>query len=285
MLKLETSKKFKELYNQVPDDKKIIELSDAIGINIVRNYNENNEYFKDGNQMFINLYLNDNFLCGGIQMVKKEKNGEYISINNTNKNYKKRFTNFSFGSEEKIRLTLENNKISVKVQNKELFLNSFVDKLVQNHLSDKLFWIRKKNFFKQIFLKILFFLSDDKYDFVEYYHKIHEWREDKINFQTEEEKELNVKVEPFFHYLKIFKNTLFIFCIISLFILITINNQTIPPTDEISFSNPIFLLLFIIALFLLHFFSVFLHKKKQDKNGFIHKLHNSLLNRNLKLNF
>lgn len=285
MLKLKTSKKFKELYNQVSDDKKIIELSDAVGINIVRNYNENNEYFKDGNQMFINLYLNDNFLCGGVQMVKKEKNGEYISINNTNKNYKKRFTNFSFGSEEKIILTLKNNKILVKVQNKELFLNSFVDKLVQNHLSDKLFWIRKKNFFKQIFLKILFFLSDDKYDFVECYHKINEWREDKINFQTEEEKELNVKVEPFFHYLKIFKNTLFIFCIILLFILITINNQTILPADEISFSSPIFLLLFIIALFLLHFFSVFLHKKKQDKNGFIHKLHNGLLNRNLKLNF
>lgn len=276
-IKIETSKEFRRLYQQMPQDEKIAEIVDGVGITIVRNYDKDTEYFKDKKKMFIRLGLRDNFLIGGIDMVEESKDGLYTIIHE-NKQYRKRFTNFFFGPEEKITLISKDNKTLVKVQNKEISLNEFIDRLIKkNHLRDRLFWARKRNFLKEIFLKILFFLSDDKYDFVEYYHKIGQLEKNKIHYQEKDQKqELKIKEEPFFKYLKIYKNTLFVFCVISFFGLLFLRAKDILSLEELSLSNPIFLLGFIIILFLLHFFSSYLHRKKEDKNGVIYKIYNSL---------
>ena len=144
-LVIKNSKDFKELYQKVPDDEKATEISDAVGITIVRKYNKDSEYFKDGKKMFIKLYLRDTFLVGGINVVEEEKNGIYAIISD-NKKYKKKFTNFFFGPEEKIKFNAENNRVLIKRKNKniEFCLNDFVDLLIENHLSDRLSWARKR---------------------------------------------------------------------------------------------------------------------------------------------
>lgn len=278
---INNSQEFKNLYQKVSDDEKIIEISDAIGITILRNYKKESEYFKDNKKMLINLYLKNNFLVGGINMVEEDQNGLYTIIYDKGK-YKKRFTNFSFGPEENIKFIREEEKILVKVNNKKLFLNEFIERLVNNHLSDRLFWVRKKNFFKKLVLNIIFFLSDDKYDFVKYYHKTHQVKENKIGGDSKTN-ELKIKEEPFFKYFKIYKNTLFIFLIISLFVLVIFQKTGILSPGELTLSNLILLLSFVIILFLLHYLSFFIHKQKQNKRGWIYKLHNSLLNSKFKL--
>jgi len=280
---IKNSEEFKKLYQQVSDDERVTEIRDAVGITIVRNYKKDSEYFKDGKQMFINLYLRGKFLLGSIDMVEKNNEGLYTIIYDSEK-YKRRFTNFSFGPEEKFMLIHEGEKTLVKVNSKKLSLNEFIDRLVENHLSDKLFWVRKKNFFKKLFLSIIFFLSDDKYDFVGYYHKIYRLKEDKVN-DNSRTSELKIKEEPFFKYFKIYKNTLFIFSIISFFILLIFQKMRILSSEELTSSNPILLLGFVIILFLLHYFSSFIHKKKKDKDGWIYGIHNSLFSSKFKLKF
>ena len=278
---IKNSEEFKKLYQKVSDNEKVTEISDAVGITIVRKYNKDSEYFKDGKKMFINLSLRDTFLVGGIDMVEEEENGMYTIIFD-NKKYKKKFTNFFFGPEEQIKFNAENNRVLVKRKNKniEFCLNDFVDLLVKNHLSDRLFWAKKKNYFKRIILRILFFLTDDKYSYVDYYHKIHE---NKIS-EIKKEKEIKIGKEPFFNYFKIYKNMLFILSVILLLcILIPIEKYGLLDEGNFSISNPILLFLFIIILFLLHYFSSFLHIKKRDRKGFIYKLHNDCLNNSFRL--
>ena len=277
---IKNSEEFKKLYQKVSDDKNVTKISDAVGITIVRKYNKDSEYFKDGKKMFIKLYLRDVFLVGGIDMVEEEENGIYTIISD-NKKYKKKFTNFFFGPEEKIKFNPENNKVLVRRKNKsiEFRLNDFVDLLVKNHLSDRLFWIRKKNYLKRIILRILFFVTDDKYNYVDYYHEIHE---NKIG-DIEKEKEIKIGEEPFFNYFKIYKNMLFILSILLFFALILIKKHGFLDGGNLSMSNPILLFLFVIILFLLHYFSSFLHMKKRDKKGFIYKLHKDSLNNSFML--
>lgn len=277
---IKNSEEFKKLYQKVSDDENVTEISDAVGIIIVRKYNKDSEYFKDGKKMFIKLYLRDAFLVGGIDMVEEKKNGIYTIIFD-NKKYKKKFTSFFFGQEEKIKFNPENNKVLVRRKNKsiEFRLNDFVDLLAKNHLSDRLFWIRKKNYLKRIILRILFFLIDDKYNYVDYYHEIHE---NKIG-DIEREKEIKIGKEPFFNYFKIYKNMLFILSILLFFALILIKKYGFPDGGNFSMSNPILLFLFVIILFLLHYFSSLLHMKKRDKKGFIYKLHNDSLNNSFML--
>ncbi len=199
----------KNLYRKTVNDEKVVELSDVNGITIIKKYPENSEYFKDGNKMLIQIYLKDGFIGGRVEMVKADRNGLYSVIES--KKYKKKFTNFSFSQEENIKFDFEDKKILIKRSGRDtkMSLNEFVEILVENHLSDRLFWVRKKNFLKKILLKILFFLTDDRYDFVDYYHKINGIEENRFG-KRKIEKKLKVNPEPFFRYFKIYKNTLFI---------------------------------------------------------------------------
>jgi len=100
---------------------------------------------------------------------------------------------------------------------RERFRNSSVKRKEKQKLSlvqsstiePRLFWVRKKNFLKKILLKILFFLTDDRYGFVGYYHKINGIEENRFG-KRKIEKKLKVNPEPFFRYFKICKNTLFV---------------------------------------------------------------------------
>ena len=149
--------------------------------------------------------------------------------------------------------------------------------LVQSSaIEPRLFWVRKKNFLKKILLKILFFLTDDRYDFVDYYHKINGIEENRFG-KRKIEKKLKVNPEPFFRYFKICKNTLFILFVFLFFGLLLVQKYNLLSQATFSTSSPILLCGFIIILFLCHYFSYFLYTKKRDKKGFIYKLHNSLL--------
>lgn len=277
--KVTNSKEFKKLYKQVSNDEKVTKIIDAVGITIVRKYDEKSEYFKDGKRMFIKLYVRDGFLVGGVDMVEENKRGGYTIFDS--KKYKKKFTNFYFGTEENIKFSLQSNKVFIKRKNKKKIfsLNDFVDLLVKNHLSDKLLWTKKKNYLKKIILKGIFILTDSKYDYVDYYHEIHE---DRIS-DNEKKREIKISKEPFFKYFKIYKNMLFVSFVFLFCMLIIIKKYKLIIEDNFSTSNPILLFSFTIILFLLHYLSSFFHIKKKDREGFIYKLHNSSLSTNFKL--
>jgi len=291
---MKNSKEFKELYQKRADDEKVTEISNAVGITIVRRYNKNREYFKDGKKMFIKLYLEDALFVGGVNMVE-EKRGTYTIFNE--RKYKKKFTNFFFGPEDKVQFNTKNNKILTKKGNKniEFCLNDFIDILVKNHLSDRLFFRRKINKIKIYFLKILFWFMDSKYNWIDYYHKIQK-REQTID-KTNSKENLNLdklSIDPFFNYFRIYRKILFSFIItVTVYLIYSFLNTdscnmrnslcSIFKVENFSIANPILLFIFFIGLFLLHYFSLFLQGEVGYKDGFIYKLHISSLNNSFRL--
>jgi hypothetical protein len=281
------SKEFKKLYKKTSKDEKVVEISDATGFSIIRNYDEDTEYFKDNNKMLIRLYIRDGFINGGIDMVtdKKDEFGGYLIIDK--KKYKNKFTNFHFGKEENIVFDDRDNKVKIKRKGKEykFSVNEFVDLLVKNHLSDRLFWIRKKNYLKRLLLKFIFFLMDSGYSFLDYHDEIHRILYDNRvdNKRDLKKSEIPTIKEPFFNYFRIYKNLLFISSILLLSLLLLIKYFFLLKDEELNASNPILIFSLVVILFLLHYFSEFLSRKKNDKNGFIYKLHNSSLDNRFQL--
>ncbi len=275
---MQDSEEFKIKYKKVENDENITGITDAIGITIVRNYNEDTEYFKDGKQMFIKLYMRGEFMAGGIEMVEKKKDDTYTIFHDREK-YKNKFTGFYFNEEENITINEKNGGVIINRGGKKSYfsLNELIDLLVKNHLSDRLFWIGKKNFLIKKVLSILFLLMDSKYSYIDYEEEVRDGRANGVK------DEIKIGTEPFFKYFKVYKNMLFLLSIFSLIILIYIEQANYINSIELSISNPILLFSFIIALFLLHFISEYLHLKKINKSSFIYKLHSKSLNTSFKL--
>jgi len=293
-----TSERFLNLYQKVANDENVIKIEDAPGITIVRKYNEGSEYFKDGKRMFIKLYLKDNYIVGSVDMVEKNEDNSFTVVYDEKK-YKKRFTNFFFNKSENIILDVKDNKFVIKKRFKiyRFSINDFIQVLVKNHLSDLLFLRRKINILKIGFLKSIFWSIDSKYDWIEYYHKIHEEKSTPNKAGQVSIDLLNdPEPEPFFKYFKIYRKILFFTISMETIILlyyfekINVNSYTsnhnfykILTVDNFTISNPILLFVFFITLFCLHYFSIFLKGKIYDKNGFIYKIHNSSLNNSFSL--
>jgi hypothetical protein len=156
--------------------------------------------------MFIKLSIVDNkVIHGSVDMVDfKKGNNESYPINTKDK-YKKKVTNFYFGEEEQIYFDTKTKKIICKVPKKSFSLNEFIEIIVKNHLSDRLFWKRGKNYLAINCLKFFFWLSDRHYKGSEVMTLIY-----GLGSETKDIKDNKVKAEPFFKYFYITKNILFI---------------------------------------------------------------------------
>lgn len=263
-----TATDFANLYVKQSEDEKITPYEDGIGFSIVRNYAPNTKYYKDGMKMFFHLRLkNDNSVAGSLDMVKEDKEygGKYTII--MDDDYKKGTTGIDyFGNDDGFLFQSETKKIFYASENKNFTINEFVDLLVKNHLSDRLFWKRKNDYAISVFLKYFFWLSDKNYDRIQVMLDRHRPEQEK-KYNKGDEK----NIEPFFKYFYISKNILFSSLFIGFFASLLI--PFLFCIEDFSLSNPTIILFFFLVLFLLEKISVWMNNKIEQffkgRNNFI----------------
>lgn len=285
-----TKEDFLKLYTKQEDDSSITLFDNEIGFSLIRDYPKNIPYFKDGKKMFIKLALLKGKVFYSVDMTTPDKGeGDKISyIITEGKEYGKKTTNFFSDNQEPFVFNETTKKIIFTLKNKSFTLNEFVGILVNNHLSDRLFWKRVRDFFTELILKLLFWLADKHYDKIRVsLDKYHIYRDN----QPTKEDEKNI--EPFFKYFYISRNTIIVFLSFALlqkvFFVIFPKFSYIKhiwPFGEFSASNPYVILFFFLALFLCEKFSIWLNNKikeffQDDKHSFekktinfIERLHN-----------
>lgn len=251
-----------------------------MGFTLIRKYKEGSKYQKDDKRIFIRLYLMNEKVNGGAEMVDTDKEGSNSYRFVKDSQYRKKVTNFRFGMEEDITFDVDKNKIFYKSKKLFFTLNEFINILVNNHFSDRLFFRRNLNNIVKLFLRFIFWLSNKHYDHIKIMLEIHHLSQ-KDEYDKDDEK----KIEPFFKYFYISKNILFSFFLIAfpLSLLLT----SIYYIKDFSISNPTLILFFFLTLFIFEKLSVFLDKKikaffKKEVN-FISRLHDSQFSESFKL--
>lgn len=270
---------FLKLYTKKESDDSITPFSNEIGFSLIRNYPKNTLYHKDGKKIFLKIALLQGKLFYAVDMTKPEqREGESISyIITDGQEYHKKTTNFFSDNQEPFIFDENEKNIIFKPKNKKFTLNEFVDILVLNHLSDRLFFKRILNFISSLILKILFWLSDKHYDRVktaidQYHFKQKEYStEEKIN-----------SVDPFFKYFLISRNTLFSGLIFAFLGAVLISQYKF--IGEFTVANPLIVLAFFLLLSFCEKISIWLNAKIKEfftprkfyneKPNFIEKLHN-----------
>ena len=281
---------FLKLYLKQEADNAITAFDNEIGFSLIRDYSKNTPYYKDGRKMFVKLAILKGKIFYSIDMVKPEQKGEksisYIIIEG--KEYGKKTTNFFSDNQEPFIFDETTKKIIFTPKNKSFTLNEFVEILIANHLSDRLFWKRVRDLITESILKLLFWLADKHYDKIRVsIDKYHLYRD---NQPTKEDEK---SIEPFFKYFYISKNT--IFALLLLTFLLSLLSVIFPhifymkkiwPFGEFSLSNPFVVLFFFLVLFLCEKFSLWLNNKikeffqddkhsfQEKKINFIERLHN-----------
>lgn len=276
-----TSNEFVKLYAKSELDELVTPFTNGIGFSLVRKYKQGSEYYEDDKRLFIKLLLSDdNLVNGSVNMVDsdKEKTGSYRIA--TDNKYKKRVTNFHFGNEEKI--FLNDGKVLYKSRELSFTINDFVEIMVNNHLSDRVFWRRKLNYLIDIFLKLIFWLSDKHYEKIDAMMEIH-----SIRRKDEHNKDDEKSIEPFFKYFFITKNILFSLLLVAFSFSILLTYLFC--SRDFSMSNPSVILFFFLILFSIEKLSILLDKKikaffKKETN-FIYQLHSYQFNESFKLKF
>jgi len=288
---------FIKLYKKIDRDEAITPFSSEVGFSLIRNYPKDTPYHVDGKKIFIKIaILKDRFFYS-VDMTKPEKMHDK-SINyviTTGEEYRTKITNFYSDNQEPFTFDKNTNKIFYEPRNKFFTLNEFVDILIYNHLSDRLFFKRKLNTIADKSLKLLFWLSD------KYYERVRV-SIDKYHFSRDNQpvKEDEKNIEPFFKYFYISKNIIFsILLLIFLLAMLSIifpnivSPEAFWPFGEFSLSNPFIVLFFFLVLFMCEKFSIVLNKKImeffekesfQKKNpNFIERLHNYQYNNKFEL--
>lgn len=281
-----------KLYTCQNSDESIAAFQDEMGFSLIRFYPKNTPYFKDGRRMFIKIAVLDREFFYSAEMAqpkKEEGKTSYVIIEG--KEYKKKVTNFfSDGSE----FTFDNTtkKINHQPSSKSFTMNEFVEILVANHLSDRLFFKRIINELANRVLKFLFWLSDARYERIQTTIDKYHYGKDE-NPPLKDEKK---NIEPFFKYFYISKNILFTILLVTFPSAIFFGHLW--TYGDFSLSNPSLLLLFFLILFSCEKFSTWLDKKikaflmsskdhfTEKKINFIEKLHDYQYNNkfDLKLN-
>lgn len=283
---------FTNLYEKQKHDEVLTPFGNEIGFSLVRFYPKDSVSEDENLRMFIKVAILDRGLFYSVDMTKPDIEGEKISyVIVFDSQYNKKITSFVSDVDDKefvfdsIKKKIIHNKTK-----KEFTLNEFIDVLVKNHLSDRLFWKRKFNSLSNSVLKILFWLSDKHYEKVQVsIDKYHFSKENKSIIEEEK------SFEPFFKYFYISKNLIFTILLASLFIAIL---SSVSPGvlslvciwssifGEFSLSNPLVILFLFLALFSFEKVSVLLNtniKKflmpeqsmfSEHKENFIEKLHN-----------
>jgi hypothetical protein len=286
------SQEFKDLYKKQDSDETITSFKNEAGFSLIRPYLKNAPYYKDGRRMFIKVAILDRGFFYGVDMTKPEKREETTSYVITDgEEYKKKVTNFvSDTRDDEFIFDESQKKIKHNKTSRYFTLNEFVEILVTNHLSDRLFWKRRGNALVNAILKILFWLSDKHYEKVRVSIDKHNFSRDNKPVMEEQS-----KTEPFFKYFYISKNLIFAILLTTFLIaiLVGIFPNEIPLKyiwyslfGEFSLSNPLVVLLFFLALFSSEKISIWLNKNIKDflmpdkgyfsekKETFIEKLHN-----------
>lgn len=274
-----TKEDFFNLYTRQETDNSITQFSNEIGFSLIRDYPKNTPYHKDGKKMFIKVALLKDKLFYSVDMTKPEqREGEQVSyIITEGQEYRKKTTNFFSDNQEPFVFDKGEKKMVFKPKNKKFTINEFVDILVLNHLSDRLFFKRIANSISSFILKTLFWLSDKHYDRVktaidQYHFKQREYTtEEKIN-----------SVDPFFKYFLISRNTLFAGLVFAFLGAVLISRCKF--IGEFTVANPIIVLAFFLLLSLCEKISIWLNAKIKEfftprkfyneEPNFIEKLHN-----------
>lgn len=290
---------FLKLYITQEADSSITLFDNEIGFSLIRDYPKNTPYCKDGRKMFIKLAILKGKIFYSIDMTKPEqRNEEKISYTITEGNeYHKKVTNFYSDNEEPYIFDEAIKKIVFPAKNKSFTLNEFIEILVHNHLSDRLFSKRILNSISELLLKFIFWLSDKNYEKVRV-------SIDKYHFSRDNQpiKEDEKSIEPFFKYFYISKNIIFTVLLFTLlleiFFMIFPNFSYIKkiwPFGEFSLSNPFIVLFFFLILFLCEKSSIWLNNKikeffqddrqsfQKKKINFIECLHNYQYKNNFQL--
>jgi len=275
-----TSEDFVKFYKKTESDYLVVPIKDAIGFNVIRKY-QNSIYFGENKRIFINVFLwGNNFLRGRVEMVERDSRDQNSYIILTEPKDIKKVTNFSFNEkEEEIVFNKKDGTVIIR-KSDVISLNTLVDILVDNHLTDKLFWKRKINYIFDCILKFLFWLADKKYEKIQIMLDIYYPKDNKYEDKNKTE-------EPFFKYFPIKRNFLFAFLIFVF--LISVLASSFDIFEDFSLSNPSVVFFFFLLLFIAEKVSSFLDKKiKHFLNkeiNFISKLHNYLFFHKFKLKF
>ncbi|MEK7651027.1 MAG: hypothetical protein AAB377_00690 [Patescibacteria group bacterium] len=276
-----TSEEFVKLYTSQDSDEKITPIKDAVGFSLVRNYPKDSDYFKDGKKMFIKIFLAGDSVCGGVDMVyPNDKEGNYTIV--SDEKYKKNVTGFLFRKEEDLVFDFNEKEIVYTPKKLRFSVDKFIKILVNNHLSDRMFWRRMGNYFTNIILMFLFWLSDQHYEKIQVMLDIYSSKQDNNPDKIDTK-----NIEPFFKYFLIRKNALLLFLVLLFPTSLIISYISV--FSDYSLSDPSLILFFFLSLSSLEKISIWLDKKikalfKKEDN-FIYKLHDYQYNTHFKLKF
>ena len=250
---------FLKLYTKKDSDDSITQFSTEIGFSLIRNYPKNTQYYKDEKKMFIKVALLKDKLFYSVDMTKPEqREGEQVSyVITEGQEYRKKTTNFFSDNQEPFVFDENEKKIIFKPKNKKFTLNEFVDILVLNHLSDRLFFKRISNAISSLILKILFWLSDKHYDRVK--TAIDQYHFKQKEYSTEEK--INT-VDPFFKYFLISRNTLFSGLIFAFMGAVLVSQYKF--MGEFTVANPLIVLAFFLLLSFCEKISIWLNAKIKE---------------------
>lgn len=251
---------FTNLYTKKDSiDEKITSFTGEIGFSLVRKYSKGTQYENDGKKMFIKIALLEQGLFYSVNMTTEENSEGLVSyILTDGKEYKKKTTNFTSDKEDNEFIFDENSKKIIHTKSKKEFsINEFVDILVLNHLSDRLFWKRKLNYLASKTLKIIFWLVRYEYDHLKTSMDLYHFRQgDKIFPEKENEG------DPFFKYFAISKNILFLLFILLFPLAFFFGHLWL--SGDFSVSNPTIVLFFFLILFFCEKVSTSIEKSVRD---------------------
>lgn len=275
------SEEFSKLYTKSNSDESLIQFKDDLGFTLIRKYHKDSEYFRDNKRIFIRLYLVGNDVNGGVEMVEAEEEGASSYRIVTDNKYKGKITNFRFSGDQEIIFDSEKKEIFYQPKKLYFTLNQFIEMLVKNHLSDRVFFRRNFNNIINFFLKFIFWLSNKHYDRVEVMLEIYHPTQ-----KNEHDKEDEKIIEPFFKYFYISKNILFSFLLVAFPTSILL--MDIYCFKNFSISNPAIVLFFFLILFVFEKLSISLDKKIKlffrKETNFISWLHNFQFSESFELN-
>ncbi len=232
----------------------LIPFTKGRGIGLIKKYKNEIVPIKDNKRIFIKIFLSkENVVNGTIDMIDfdKKRDDAYVITDDPNK-YGRKITNFSFGEEENLFLSKEKG-VFVKTKNKYISINNFVDVLIKNHLSDKLFLKRKINQLIDYLIKFIFWLDNQRYEPSTIF-----LIKNGLGKHEEKNKPKTETPEPFFKYFYIKKNFLLSLLLMSLIIISTFiirlecsdNHFGYSIFLNLSLSNPVVILVFIVFLFI-----------------------------------
>src|SRR3989344_4967388 len=249
---------FAKLYTRQSSDESVTPFQNELGFSLIRFYPKGTLYYKDGKRMFIKIAALDRGFFYGVDMTKPQKRGETTDhVITDGEEYKKKVTNF-FSDGSEFAFDTATQRVIHQPSSKSFTMNEFVEILVANHLSDRLFFKRIFNELANGVLKFLFWLSDARYERIQ--TAIDKYHYGKGENPPPKDKKKNI--EPFFKYFYISKNILFAILLITFPSAVFLGHLW--KAGEFSLSNPSLVLLFFLVLFSCEKFSIWLGRKIKE---------------------